>query len=231
MKPFLSPTTPAAYLTAFFVLLIAMPFGRYYTGDGELWTICGGIALMALFAYIASKWSALNQLGMSFSRWFTSALKVALSATGILAAATSASSSANQYANPYYKFYDVFLVTNSQPVNWANDHDVTAAGQDTWTILATFGVTFTFLFLAALIGIAIGVSEGAANRWGLLVIGIAIAGLFLGFAYAQMYWDYAFAVGAPIPRSSIVWITVGIGALVVAITAAVTIARTPRFIK
>lgn len=231
MRPFLSPATPAKYLTAFFVLLIAMPFGRFYTGDGELWTICGGIALMALFAHNASKWPALNQLGMSFSRWFTSALAVALTATGILAAATSASSIANQYANPYYKFYDVFLVTNSQSVNWVNDDVVTAAGQNSWTILATFGVTFIFLLLATLTGIAIGVSEGDANRWGLLVTGIAIAGLFLGFAYAPRYWGDAATAGTSIPQSSVVWIAVGIGALVVAITAVATIARTPRFIK
>lgn len=231
MRPFLSPATPAKYLTAFFVLLIAMPFGRFYTGDGELWTICGGIALMALFAHNASKWPALNQLGMSFSRWFTSALAVALTATGILAAATSASSIANQYANPYYKFYDVFLVTNSQSVNWVDDDVVTAAGQNSWTILATFGVTFIFLFLTTLTGIAIGVSEVAANRWGPLVIGIAIAGLFLGYAYAETYWGHASTVRNPIPRSSDVWIAVGLGALVVAITTVVTIARTPRFVK
>jgi len=228
MKPFLNPFSPALTLAAFVVLLIAMPFGRYYTGDGELWTIFGGVALLAMFAYGASKWPALNQLGTSFRQWLKSALIVALSATGVLAAATSASSIANQYRNPHYKAYDIFLVTNDQPNEF---YEIPRAGQDVSTMLATFGVTFAFLFLAAVVGIAIGVSEGATNRWVPLIVGVAIAGLLLGLAWAQVYWSYAESVGMATPSLTSVLITVGLGALVIAGTAFATIARTPRFVK
>lgn len=231
MKLFLSPFAPASYLAVFGVLLLAMPFGRYYTGDGELWTICGGIALLALFAYGGSKWPALNELGASFGRWVKSAFTVALTTTGMLAAATSASSIANQFRNPHYELYDIFLVTNRQPVQWIEDYYLPNAGQDAFTMLATFAVTFAFLFLAAVVGIAIGVSERAANRWVPLVIGVAIAGLLYGFAIAQLYWADAETDGLPTPSSTTVWILISIGALVIAGTAIGTIARTPRFVK
>ncbi|AQQ14486.1 hypothetical protein CGLAU_02505 [Corynebacterium glaucum] len=228
MKPFLNPFAPALTLAAFVALLIAMPFGRFYSGDGELWTIFGGVALLAMFAYGASKWPALNQLGTSFRQWLKSALIVALSVTGILAAATSASSIANQYRNPHYRAYDIFLVTNNQPDEIL---EVPRAGQDASTMLATLAVTFAFLFLAAIVGIAIGVSEDAANRWVPLIVGIAVAGLLLGFAYAQAYWGYAETEGMATPSSSVVWIMLGSGALVIACTAIAAIARTPRFVK
>ncbi|GAA1176069.1 hypothetical protein [Corynebacterium glaucum] len=228
MKLFLNPFARTSYLAVFVLLLIAMPFGRYYTGDGELWTICGGIALLALFAFGASKWAALNQLGTSFSHWVKSALTVALAVTGILAAATSASSIANQYRNPHYRAYDIFLVTNNQPDEIL---EVPRAGQDASTMLATLAVTFAFLFLAAIVGIAVGVSEDAANRWVPLIVGIAVAGLLLGFAYAQAYWGYAETEGMATPSSSVVWIMLGSGALVIACTAIAAIARTPRFVK
>ena len=49
MKLFLSPFKPLSYLATLAVLLVLVPLGRFYQGDGSLWTVFGGFALTVLF--------------------------------------------------------------------------------------------------------------------------------------------------------------------------------------
>ena len=92
MKLFLSPFKPLSYLVALVVLLILVPLGRFYSGDGSLWTIFGGFTLTALFILAGTQWSALNQLGASFSAWMNSATITAVIAAVVLGGATATSS-------------------------------------------------------------------------------------------------------------------------------------------
>lgn len=193
MKLFLSPFKPLSYLVALAVLLILAPLGRFYSGDGSFWTIFGGFALTALFIHAGTQWSALNQLGASFSAWMNSATITAVIAAVILGVSTAASSIYNQFKNPYYQPYDLFLFTNGADVPWVDTNGdpyiVANVGQDTTSMAWTVLLHIAFFFVAAIVGVALGLvyaSYGAGR------------GLITAFSTFLMAVALYWAIGSPV---------------------------------
>ncbi|MCG7297319.1 hypothetical protein MHJ86_10720 [Corynebacterium afermentans] len=160
MKLFLSPFKPLSYLATLAVLLVLVPLGRFYQGDGSLWTVFGGFALTVLFILAGAQWSALNQLGASFTTWMNSATLTSIVAAAALGVPTAASSIYNQFKSPYYQAYDLFLFTNGADVPWVDTNGtpyiMANAGQDTSSMAWTVLLHIAFFFVAAIVGVALG---------------------------------------------------------------------------
>ena len=203
MKLFLSPFKPLSYLVALAVLLILAPLGRFYSGDGSFWTIFGGFALTALFIHAGTQWSALNQLGASFSAWMNSATITAVIAAVILGVSTAASSIYNQFKNPYYQPYDLFLFTNGADVPWTDTNGdayiMVNAGQDTTSMTLTMLLHIAFFFVAAIVGVALGLvyasygtGRGLITAFSTFLMAVA---LYWAIEFPVRDWDTAAASG------------------------------------
>ena len=226
MKLFLSPFKPLSYLVALAVLLILAPLGRFYRGDGSLWTIFGGFALTALFILAGTQWSALNQLGASFSAWMNSATITAVFAAVVLGVPTAASSIYNQFKSPYYQAYDLFLFTNGADVPWVDTNGdpyiVANVGQDTTSMAWTVLLHIAFFFVAAIVGVALGLVYASFGA------GRGIITAFATFLIAvALYW----AIESPVGD----WDTAAVGGvsaacLVTLAVSAVAFRSTKRFV-
>ena len=194
MKLFLSPFKPLSYLVALAVLLILAPLGRFYSGDGSFWTIFGGFALTALFTLAGTQWSALNQLGASFSAWMNSATITAVIAAVVLGVSTAASSIYNQFKNPYYQPYDLFLFTNGADVPWTDTNGdvyiMANAGQDTSSMAWTVLLHIAFFFVAAIVGVALGLVYASYGTGRVLIT--AFSTFLMAVA---LYWAIESPVG------------------------------------
>lgn len=227
MKLFLSPFKPAVYLGVFFILCIAVPLGRFESGDGGLWTMAGAATLWILFAIGGSNWPAMNQLGASFTRWMNSAMLTAVLVTAVLAPLTAASAVYHQAKSPYYVLYDPFIVTNGQPMPWIDGNGepylVEGAAQDLTSIVSTVLLHFVIFLTMALTGVAIGLARGTRMQWfmlGSMFVG-GFTGLLVGIYRADVNpsdpYVYAIFVAAAGP--------------VVLAASAVVFARTRRFVR
>lgn len=249
MKLFLSPYKPITYLLPLAALCLIAPLGRFYAGDGTVWTLLGGVGLFALFAVAATNWEAADQLGSSFTRWMNSAVLTMLVGSGVLALATAASSVINQIRNPYYQGYDLFLITNNEPVEWLTSHPfadsdfvpepywVENAGQSIVTIAMTLLLTLTFYMLCCVGGLALGLT--LRHQVGFIVPAAAVIALVAyAFTYTMLAIPYT-AEGAmpgqnayifvPLREPWAVAIAAGsIAGLIILITSVYVIARTPR---
>ncbi|TVX82475.1 hypothetical protein [Corynebacterium sp. NML180780] len=203
MKLFLSPFKPLSYLVALAVLLILVPLGRFYGGDGSLWTIFGGFALTALFILASTRWSALNQLGASFSAWMNSATITAVIAAVVLGVSTAASSIYNQFKSPYYQAYDLFLFTNGADVPWVDTNGdayiMANVGQDTTSMTLTMLLHIAFFFVAAIVGVALGLvyasygaGRGLITAFSTFLMAVA---LYWAIEFPVRDWDTAAASG------------------------------------
>lgn len=241
MKLFLSTFSRATIATAYIGALLALPFGRFFFGDGSIWTVLGGVVLAALFAAAASDWPALNQLGTSFNRWMNSGAVTALAASVVPALVTTASSVINQYRSPYYKDYDLFLITNHEPVELVDAvgdvYHVDFAGQDARTILLTFLATLVFFMLACMTGIALGLAAATSRVW-VAVAAAIVAAIGHGIAYKLVvnatYIRIDDDLLVPDPQSAAATpgaIATLISGLIIAAFIAFIIARTPRFVQ
>lgn len=240
MKFFLSPFTSALVAGAYFVTLLAVPLGRFWSGHGYQWTLLGSVILAVLFAVVAREWPAFDQMGASFNRWMNSAATTALLASIPLAGAATASAVYNQLDTPHYMFYDPLLVTNSQTVSLVDDagelYSLSAAGQDAATIAITFGTTLLLYLAACFAGIALGLAA-VTHRAGVPVLGVVVAAL--GYAITRKLVQESFAHYG---TDGVVWIpeqagvaaeiaAIIVAALVITGFAALLISRTPQFVK
>ncbi|GAA1176060.1 hypothetical protein [Corynebacterium glaucum] len=248
MKLFLSTFSRATIATAYIGALLALPFGRFalpfsrfFFGDGSIWTVLGGVVLAALFAAAASDWPALNQLGTSFNRWMNSGAVTALAASVVPALVTTASSVVNQYRSPYYKAYDLFLITNRETVHHVDavgdEYLVDFAGQDARTIALTFLATFLFFVLACMTGIALGLAAAAHRVW-VPIVGAVIASVGHAAAYKLVadatYLRLEDGVRLPDPQSTAATpaaVATLVSGLIIAGFVWFVFARTQRFVK
>lgn len=241
MKLFLSTFSRATIATAYIGALLALPFGRFFFGDGSIWTVLGGVVLAALFAAAASDWPALNQLGTSFNRWMNSGAATAVAASVVPALVTTASSVINQYRSPYYKYYDLFLITNHEPVELVDAvgdvYHVYFAGQDARTILLTFLATLVFFVLACMTGIALGLAAATSRVW-VSIVGVVVASVGHAAAYKLVanatYLRLEDGVRIPDPQSAAATpaaVATLVSGLIIAGFVWFVFARTQRFVK
>nr|VDG62446.1 Uncharacterised protein [Streptococcus thermophilus] len=237
MKLFLSPFSSYTYLLALAALALAMPLARFLAGDGTAWTVFGGLGLVALFTIGAMQWPAMNQLGTSFRTWLKSAAATAAAVSGVLAVVTTASSVVNQEQNPYYTFYDAFLVVSNNPVEWVDTNGeaymVEAAAQNAGTIMATFAVTFAFLFFTCLIGVGAGLAAKTEYRWLPIVAAIAAvaAAVFCNVAIIAYSTTEIGGDIVSVPPTYTGLLTITVATLIATAASAFSIARAPRFIR
>lgn len=237
MKLFLSPFSSYTYLLALAALVAAIPLGRFYAGDGTAWTVFGGLGLVALFTIGGMQWPAMNQLGTSFRTWLKSAAATAAAVSGVLAVVTTASSVVNQEQNPYYTFYDAFLVVSNNPVEWVDTNGeaymVEAAAQNAGTIMATLAVTFAFLFFTCLIGVGAGLAAKTEYRWLPIVAAIAAvaAAVFCNVAIIAYSTTEIGGDIVSVPPTYTGLLTITVATLIAAAASAFSIARAPRFIR
>ena len=226
MKLFLSPFKPFTYLTTLTVLILLIPLGRFYVGDGHDWTFLGGCTLTGLFALAGAQWAALNQLGASYGKWIKSSTLTASTTAVLLGLPTAASSIFNQLKNPYYQAYDLFLFTNEADIPWIDTNGdpyfVSHAAQDTQSIALTATIHVAFFFVASIAGVALGLacaSFGAPRAVGMALITLLIA--------AALCWTITSTASF---SHTATFIGVGVAGLITVTISAVTLINTKHFV-
>ena len=143
----------------------------------------------------------------------------------------------NQEQNPYYKAYDAFLVVSNDPVEWRTRNGeaylLDAAAQNAGTIMATFAVTFAFLFLTCLIGVGAGLAAKTEYRWLPIVAAIAAVAtalycnvLIMAYSTREIGGEFV-----SIPPAYTGLLTIAVATLIATAASAFSIARAPRLIR
>lgn len=177
--------------TVFLTLAVLGPWGRFIAFDGESWTALTLVGTAAAFAAAARSWPALKQLGIPGRRYRLAAAGTGAVWTIILASVITLSMGLMQRDNPYYKWYDWFLVTagdrhyldtNGEP------YLLEGLGQSVGTL--AFSWVFVALSLAAAVIIGLGI--GLARNWVVILAGTIVS---LGVVWAIVggirAWLYA----------------------------------------
>lgn len=235
MKLFLGPHS---FLLTIGVIALAAAVGaagRFYAGDGTTWTLLSAIVLFGLTAYFADKWATLNQLGASYGRWLGGAAVFSAISAVILTAANVVAGQVMWTNNPWYRLYDVLLITQGDtPFVDTNGEPymVDNAGQNATTITLTVLLTFALFVVVAMVGIATGIAGRNRGAFAILMAATVIGGLVAGFTYAALTETVEIG-GDIIPRTAPNAGSIALAAVLTALAlgAAWVIARAPRFIR
>lgn len=186
---FTRPNRLVLALTAF-VTASFIPWGRFYVGDGELWTILGLAITFAAFAATASHYPALAQLGLPARRWLTHASGLGVLWTVTAASLTTWAGVLMHRGSVYYAWYDWFLVTSGDAATHDTNGEpyvVTGLGLTGGSVTWTWVVLATGYATAVIAGLGFGI---ARNR--IAVIACAAASVVAGVAVtvATQYWQF-----------------------------------------
>ena len=235
MKLFLGPHSFLLTIGAITLAAAVGAAGRFYAGDGTAWTFLSAFVLFGLTASFADKWAALNQLGASYGRWLGGATAFSAISVVILTAANVIAGQLMWMNNPWYRLYDVLLITQGDtPFVDTNGEPymVENAGQSATTITLTVLLTFALFAVTAMVGIATGIAGRNRGAFAILLAATVIGGLMAGFTYAALTETVEIG-GDIIPRTAPNAGSIALAAVLTALAlgAAWVIARAPRFIR
>ncbi|MEY8579034.1 hypothetical protein AALI21_12140 [Corynebacteriaceae bacterium 6-324] len=188
------------FVLLFVVIALALGLGRLWAFDGTDWVWLALVLTIVAFTYAATNWPALYAIDVPARTWIRQALITAAGWSVVLAAIETIVANVMQHRNPYYSFYDWFLVTHG-PVDHIDlngePYVLEGAGITFGTVAWSFTLTWIAFFVLAFLGIAVGLS---LRRWPQLfsLILTSIVGFFLAAAVVyMMYWTPKQWLGDP----------------------------------
>lgn len=175
-------------LAGFLILALALAFGRHLVMSGTSWTTFAAAASAIIFAAATTRLRTVLMLDVPVRTWLRGLLAVAAVWAALLGAIGTASAVLAQWANPWYRGFDNFLVT-SGPVDWIDTNGapyvVERAGVTLSTVLLTFAVLFVLLLAATLLGSAVG---AARVCFGVNGMAITIAAILVALIMVSFWW-------------------------------------------